>query len=63
MHLLTPKGVSEKLTLTMDFLKRKEKECELLKVEITSLHDELATSPLATNPATPELLHEHEPHL
>ena len=38
MHLLTPKGVSEKLTLTMHFLKRKEKEYELLKEEIAHLH-------------------------
>ena len=60
MHLLTPKGVSEKLTLTMHFLKRKEKECELLKVEIAHLHNELATTPLAVNPLAPELLQEHE---
>ena len=50
MHLLIPKGVSEKLALTMHFLKRKEKECELLKEEIAHLHDEIATSPLAANP-------------
>ena len=62
MHLLTPKGASEKLTLTMHFLKCKEKEYELLKEEITLLRDELATPPLAVNHAAPELLQEHEPH-
>jgi EPS-associated MarR family transcriptional regulator len=56
MHLLTPKGVSEKLVLTMHFLKRKEKEYELLKVEIAHLHNELATAPLAANPLAPEFL-------
>jgi EPS-associated MarR family transcriptional regulator len=60
MHLLTPKGVSEKLALTMHFLKRKKKECELLKEEIALLHDELATTPLAANPLALELLQEHE---
>lgn len=62
MHLLTPKGVSEKLALTMHFIKRKEKECELLKEEIAHLHEELATPPLAANPLAPELLQEPEPH-
>ncbi len=62
MHLLTPKGVSEKLTLTMHLLKRKEKEYELLKEEIAHLHDELATTPLVVNPLAPKLLQEHEPH-
>jgi EPS-associated MarR family transcriptional regulator len=46
MHLLTPKGVSEKLALTMHFLKRKEKEYELLKEEIVHLHEELASRAL-----------------
>lgn len=34
MHLLTPKGASEKIALTIHFLKRKEKEYELLKEEL-----------------------------
>jgi hypothetical protein len=40
----------------------KEKEYELLKVEIADLHNELATTPLAANPLVPELLQEHEQH-
>ena len=60
MHLLTPKGASEKLALTMHFLKRKEKEYELQINEIAHLHDELVTPPLAINPLAPKLLQEHE---
>ena len=56
MHLLTPKGISEKLILTLHFLKRKEKEYELLKEEIAHLHEELATSPLAANPLAQEVI-------
>ncbi len=63
MHLLTPKGISEKLILTIHFLKRKEKEYELLKEEIAHLHEELATSPLAANPLASEFLNKHEPNL
>jgi EPS-associated MarR family transcriptional regulator len=63
MHLLTPKGVSEKLALTMHFLRCKEKEYDLLKKEITHLHNEVATASLAANPLATELLHEHEPRL
>ena len=62
MHLLTPKGASEKVALTMHFLRCKEKEYELLKEEIALLHDELATTPFAANPLAPELLQKHEPH-
>lgn len=63
MHLLTPKGISAKLALTMHILKCKEKKYELLDEEIARLHDALAASPFATNPDAPELLQEHEPHL
>jgi hypothetical protein len=56
MHLLTPKGISEKLILTLHFLKRKEKEYELLKEEIAHLHEELATSPLAANPLAQDVI-------
>jgi EPS-associated MarR family transcriptional regulator len=62
MHLLTPKGISEKLILTIHFLKHKEKEYELLKEEIAHLHEELTTSPLAANPLASEFLHKHEPN-
>ena len=62
MHQLTPKGISEKLILTLHFLKCKEKEYELLKEEIAHLHEELATSPLAANPLASEFLHKHEPN-
>jgi EPS-associated MarR family transcriptional regulator len=62
MHLLTPKGASEKLSLTMHFLKRKEKEYEQLKEEIALLHDELATPPLAVKPLAPEFLQQYDQH-
>ena len=62
MHLLTPKGASEKVALTMHFLKRKDKEYELLKEEIAHLHNELAITPLATNLLATELLQEHAQH-
>jgi hypothetical protein len=62
MHLLTPKGVSEKLTLSMHFLRHKEKEYKLLKEEIAHLHDELVTTHLAANPS-PELFQERDPNL
>lgn len=41
MHLLTPKGMNEKLSLTFHFLKRKEEEYRLLKDEITRMRHEL----------------------
>jgi EPS-associated MarR family transcriptional regulator len=37
VYLLTPKGISEKITLTSKFLERKQAEYEALKVEIESL--------------------------
>lgn len=39
-YLLTPKGVDQKAKLTVDFLKRKEKEFEALKSEIEALKQE-----------------------
>ncbi len=36
MYLLTPKGISERITLTSKFLERKQVEYEALKVEIES---------------------------
>ncbi len=37
VYLLTPKGISEKITLTSKFLERKQAEYEALKAEIESL--------------------------
>jgi EPS-associated MarR family transcriptional regulator len=41
MHLLTPKGISQKLSLTIHFLERKQAEYEQLKLEIASLRAEI----------------------
>jgi EPS-associated MarR family transcriptional regulator len=41
MHLLTPKGISQKLSLTIHFLERKQAEFEHLKKEIVLLQAEL----------------------
>ena len=37
VYLLTPKGISEKITLTSKFLERKQAEYEALKAEIETL--------------------------
>lgn len=44
VYLLTPKGISEKMTLTSKFLERKQVEYDALKAEIDSLK---ATSDIA----------------
>jgi EPS-associated MarR family transcriptional regulator len=41
MHLLTPKGIAQKLQLTAHFLQRKEREFEELRREIARLRAEL----------------------
>ena len=41
MHLLTPKGIVQKLQLTAHFLQRKEREFEELRCEIARLRAEL----------------------
>lgn len=41
MHLLTPKGISQKLSLTIHFLERKQEEFERLKKEIVLLQAEI----------------------
>jgi hypothetical protein len=41
MHLLTPKGIRQKLSLTIHFLERKQAEYEHLKLEIASLQTEI----------------------
>ncbi|MBE0623749.1 MAG: MarR family EPS-associated transcriptional regulator [Burkholderiales bacterium] len=40
-YLLTPRGVESKATITMQFLKRKMAEYELLKLEIEQLQREI----------------------
>jgi EPS-associated MarR family transcriptional regulator len=40
VYLLTPKGISEKITLTSKFLERKQVEYEALKAEIETLKAE-----------------------
>jgi hypothetical protein len=42
MHLLTPKGIRQKLSLTTHFLERKQAEFERLKREIVFLQAEIA---------------------
>jgi EPS-associated MarR family transcriptional regulator len=37
LYLLTPKGISEKTRMTVEFLKRKTEEYEKLKIEIIEL--------------------------
>ena len=41
MHLLTPKGVEAKAALTVDFLRRKQAEYQVLRAEIEALQSEL----------------------
>jgi EPS-associated MarR family transcriptional regulator len=41
MHLLTPKGIRQKISLTIHFLERKQAEYESLKKEIKSLQAEV----------------------
>jgi EPS-associated MarR family transcriptional regulator len=51
MHLLTPKGVSQKLSLTIHFLEHKQAEYEQLKLEIASLKAEVSQQqPLRDDP-------------
>ncbi len=42
MHLLTPKGVSQKLSLTIHFLEHKQAEFEHLENEIASFKAEVS---------------------
>ena len=43
MHLLTPQGIAQKLSLTSLFLRRKEAEYDQLQAEIRALREELRT--------------------
>ena len=45
-YLLTPKGIEEKCSLTVEFLKRKRAEYKLLKQEIESLSAEVSEQSL-----------------
>ena len=47
-YLLTPRGVSAKLKLTSEFLRRKEREFEDLQLEIAALRIELSSHPKRT---------------
>lgn len=42
LYVLTPQGVRQRLQLTQSFLVRKEREYEMLKLQIESLREELA---------------------
>jgi len=51
MHLITPKGIRQKLSLTIHFLERKQAEYENLKLEIASLQAEIGwQKPLRDDP-------------
>ena len=41
LYVLTPQGVRHRLQLTQSFLKRKEREYEMLKSQISLLRKEL----------------------
>ena len=43
IHLLTPQGIAQKLSLTAYFLRRKEAEYDQLQAEIRALREELRT--------------------
>jgi EPS-associated MarR family transcriptional regulator len=43
IHLLTPQGIAQKLSLTAFFLRRKEAEYDQLQAEIRALREELRT--------------------
>ena len=53
VYFLTPRGISEKVILTSEFLQRKMEEYEALKVQIKSLKAEVESiSPKALKKAT-----------
>ncbi len=53
VYLLTPRGVSAKLRLTSEFLRRKESEFEALEAEISALRTELSVQSLRRAEPTP----------
>jgi EPS-associated MarR family transcriptional regulator len=60
MHLLTPQGIAQKLSLTAHFLRRKEAEYNQLQTEIRILREELRTQ-RPTLTANRTVRHEREP--
>jgi EPS-associated MarR family transcriptional regulator len=44
IYILTPLGLAQKITLTSQFLKRKEAEYELIKKEIANLKGDVANA-------------------
>ena len=42
LYVLTPQGVRQRLQLTQSFVERKEREYEMLEIQIVSLREELA---------------------
>lgn len=46
MYILTPRGIEEKSTITLNFLKRKMKEFEEIQQQIEELKREVATDQL-----------------
>jgi EPS-associated MarR family transcriptional regulator len=44
VYLLTPQGISEKVSLTSRFLERKMQEYDALKLEIESLHQDVKSA-------------------
>ena len=59
VYLLTPKGISEKVTLTSKFLKRKQAEYKALEAEIESLKAQSVISEAAQHfVATPRCRHQ-----
>ena len=52
-YLLTPKGIEQKLRLTVEFLQKKQHEFEVLRLEIQQLSKE-ASAPINSNVHKPE---------
>ena len=55
MHLLTPTGVSQKINLTLHFLKRKQVEYERLREEIVQLQVKIIQNSMHTKSISEDL--------
>ena len=55
MHLLTPTGVSQKINLTLHFLKRKQEEYERLREEIVQLQAKIIQNSMHTKSISEDL--------